>query len=173
MNLEDPTILSQEKRNFTSLRCISGASLLFSCHDILSLYQTIYIRYTLYIFIYRIYGIQGVQGATSLDPAHHPYAKVKKKKKKKKRSDLDEEEEEEHPYAKVERKRGNSGQEPEVRTARLPYRTALWIQIYIVFCWVAGAAYFLKFPSPAPAPDKFRLQPKRAAPASATLVFGS
>ena len=54
-----------------------------------------------------------------LDPAHHPYAKVKKKKMKKKRSDLDEEEEEEHPYAKVERKRGNTGQEPEVRT--IPY----------------------------------------------------
>ena len=39
VNLEDPTILSQEKRNFTSLRCISGASLLFSCHDILSFYM--------------------------------------------------------------------------------------------------------------------------------------
>jgi hypothetical protein len=47
-------------------------------------------------------------GAASLDPAHHPYAKVKKKLKKRTG-----EEEEEHPYAKVERKRGN--QEPEVR----------------------------------------------------------
>lgn len=54
---------------------------------------------------------QGVPGATSLDPAHHPYAKVKKKKKQ--RNNL-EEEEEEHPYAKVERKRGTRSQEPEV-----------------------------------------------------------
>jgi hypothetical protein len=49
----------------------------------------------------------GGGGAASLDPAHHPYAKVKKKLKKRTG------EEEEHPYAKVERKRGN--QEPEVR----------------------------------------------------------
>jgi hypothetical protein len=56
--------------------------------------------------------MQGAGGATSLDPAHHPYAKVKKIKKKPANG---EEEEEEHPYAKVERKRGNRGQEPEVR----------------------------------------------------------
>jgi hypothetical protein len=53
----------------------------------------------------------GGGGAASLDPAHHPYAKVKKKLKK--RIGERGEEEEEHPYAKVERKRGN--QEPEVR----------------------------------------------------------